>query len=160
VTTLRAALVFAIVVLIDAATTSGAQSKYLVIPLLSKTTSVQTQDMPPPGYSNGDVIFGTSLLRNAVAQFGKPRGAVVGRDEFRVTYKTDDSFTKRVTATLPGGTIVCQGTAYFAEPKQTILVIRGTGAFTKASGTCETSKTSPNRYGADSLNVYRIDIAR
>ena len=38
-------------------------------------------DHAPKGYPNkGDVVRATSTMRNAVAQFGRPKGAVVGRD--------------------------------------------------------------------------------
>lgn len=122
------------------------------------TGKLQVQDKLPKGTSKGDVIVGGSLLINAVAQFTKPNGAVVGRDHFRAVYSTASVATVSVTATLPGGTISCQGKSYTNRARVVLRVVGATGAFASATGTCEATKAPQNRYGADSLNVHRLQI--
>jgi len=99
-------------------------------------------DRPPKGSVNkGDTLSATSRLNNAVNQFGRPKGAVVGTD---VWVTTVISFTAntlrariRATVTLPGGTIRLAGTA--VETKLDVPVVGGTGAFAGARGTTDVS---------------------
>jgi hypothetical protein len=100
----------------------------------------------------------TSVLRNAVAQFGKRVGALVGRDRFRQVYETKTRAGIRVTASLPGGTITCGGKTDDGRGRQILRVTEGTGRFANATGTCEATPAPRNPYGADSLNVYRLQL--
>lgn len=144
--------------LLAAAAASGATDARLVIKLYSKSGSAQLTDKPPSGPSKGDVLVGTSVLRNAAAQFGKRVGARVGSDRFREVLESATVSSIRVTASLPGGTITCRGKRYADRSRATLRVTGGTGRFADAAGTCEASAAPRNPYGADSLNVYRLQL--
>jgi hypothetical protein len=100
------------------------------------------------------VVAGTSTLRNSIHhQFGKPDGAVVGRDKYRMLVESASVATVQVTATLPGGTIRCEGKIDLSRSRTVIQVIAGTGDFKGATGVCETRE----RDGRTS-NVYRLEL--
>jgi hypothetical protein len=154
----HAFLLVVLVALVGATVATSAQSGPRLIKVLSKTTNTDVLDKLPKGTSKGDVIVGGSLLINAVAQFTKPNGAVVGRDHFRAVYATASVATMSVTATLPGGTISCEGKIYTDRARIVLRIVGATGVFARATGTCEATKAPKNRYGADSLNLYRLQI--
>lgn len=109
-------------------------------------------DQKPPAGIVGDVVTGTDRLRNAVPQFGKPKGAVVGRARYRTVFETAAVAFVDVTATLPGGTIRARGQADFRRDSNVIRVVGGTGAFAGAKGTVE-EKALPS---GQTLNIYRL----
>jgi hypothetical protein len=146
---------------VGASVASSAESGQRVITVLSKTASTDAlRDRPPKGASKGDVTVGSSVLRNAVAQFGKAKGAVVGRDRWRSEAESANVAAFRVTATLPGGTISCRGRVDFRRARLILRVVAATGVFARASGTCEATRAPKNPYGADSLNAYKLAIPR
>ena len=125
---------------------SAASSRYLV-------------DHSPKGYPNkGDVVRETSTLRNAVAQFGRPKGAVVGSDVWITTIviapfgKAD---VKAVT-TVPGGTIRSVGTVTATQMTGTFRVVDGTGTYADARGTLRLRNT--NSSGSRAMIVYRLQL--
>jgi hypothetical protein len=60
--------------LLGAHVATAARSDARLIQALSKTTKEQlVKDKAPKGESKGDIIMGSSVLRNAVAQFGRPK---------------------------------------------------------------------------------------
>lgn len=65
--------------------------------------------------SKGDVVVVNSLLRNAVAQLGRPKGAVVGGDSATFTVLTTRQADLSVEMSLPGGTLWA-GAASASEP--------------------------------------------
>jgi len=116
-------------------------------------------DKAPEGYPNkGDVIRETSTLRNAVAQFGRPRGAVVGRDTWVTTVVTPPfaRLDVRETTDLPGGTIRARGTVTVLQTTGTFQVVGGTGAYRDARGTITLKNL--NSSGTRGLSVYRLRI--
>jgi hypothetical protein len=139
--------------LVATSSASGAQNGERVIRLFSTTDTTKERDKPPKGASKGDVINGTSILRNAVTQFGLRRGAVVGRDRYRLTFESPTVARVELTTTLPGGTIRCRGEFDLGERRNSIEAIGGTGIFRDATGACE----STEREGRSS-NVYRLQI--
>jgi len=88
---MRWTLAVALSVLLLAAAPSQAgreeRSVTLTIRLIgTAATSRYLVDRAPKGYPNkGDVVRETSTLRNAVAQFARPKGAIVGRDVWITT---------------------------------------------------------------------------
>jgi hypothetical protein len=145
--------------LLGAHVASGAQSSTRLIQVLSKTTREQlVKDKAPKGESKGDIITGSSVLRNAVAQFGRPSGAVVGRDQYRIVVETPNLAAIRVTVTLPGGTITCRGKLFHSRTRQVLQAVSATGAFAHASGLCTATNAPKNRYGANALNLYMLRI--
>ena len=53
-------------------------------------TSLRRVDRPPKGDGRGDVLYIRNRLRNLVAQFGKPRDALVGYDNAIYTFPLRD----------------------------------------------------------------------
>jgi len=129
---------------------TGAPQSERVIRVTATSISGSTQKKPPAGPA-GDVIVGSDRLRNAVAQFGKPKGAVVGKDTYRLVFRSAHVAAISVTATLPGGTIRCQGTFDDRRRSQLIRVVGGTGSFAGVTGTCEARPS-----GSGTLNTYRL----
>jgi hypothetical protein len=129
----------------------------MTIRLISTTTSyrVLTDREPRNTISPGDVIWAKSVLRNAVAQFGKPKGAIVGSDVGTITVLSATKAEVKVTATLPGGTV--RSTARNdVSGSQNMRVVGGTGAFENARGVCEVSAL--NASGSRARNVYRLRL--
>jgi len=140
------------------ASEKGAQAS-LTIRVISTPTREVLRDKPPMGLSRGeaskgDVASGTSILRNAVAQFDKPKGAVVGSDSYVFTFTSPTRAAIKVEAKLPGGTVRAQGRASVVTAPITISVTGGTGDYVGARGRSESSSLS----GARSLNVYRLRL--
>jgi hypothetical protein len=133
--------------------TAGQRSS--VIRLISIPGRTVERDLPPKGAPNkGDSLSGTSTLRNAVAQFEKPKGAVVGSDSYSITLTAPPRALVKARVKLPGGTLRLQGEASLAVNVIKVPVVGGTGAFAGARGTSAVSELS----GGRSLNVYRLRI--
>jgi len=63
----------------DTAATKSVTIRILITPVMRTFTDVAPKTHPMTGeYTKGDTLKGTSILRNAVPQFGKPNGARVG----------------------------------------------------------------------------------
>jgi len=110
---------------------------------------------PPESFGNvGDKVRAKNSLRNAVAQFGRPKGALVGSDLQTVTVTSLTPTRVRVTVsvTLPGGTLRAAGTV--TSPKQALPVIGGSGDFAGARGTTEVKSLDAD--GDPALNIYRL----
>jgi hypothetical protein len=122
-----------------------------VIKVVSTSISSGRRQNPPPGIV-GDTVFGSGRLRNAVPQFGKPKGAIVGRDRYKSVFLTSAIASVDVTATLPGGTIRARGKADFRLARNVIQVVGGTGMFAGAKGTAEERVTQ----SGETFNVYRL----
>lgn len=116
-------------------------------------------DHAPKGYPNkGDVVRATTTLRNAVAQFVRPKGAIVGNDIW-ITTIVIAPFGKagvKATTTLPGGTIRASGSVTAAQTSATFRVVGGTGTYARAHGTI--SWRNLNAGGSRGLSVYRLQL--
>jgi hypothetical protein len=125
-----------------------------VIRLVSTTTSYRATDTKPKGASAGDRQVFTSSLRNAAAQFGRPKGAVVGTDRSALVLTAAGRAQMTTVAKLPGGTLVVRGLLSDAgKGAVSIPVVSGTGRFDGARGTLTILKpTGPKTAG----NVYRL----
>jgi hypothetical protein len=135
----------------------GADSKAMTIRVTSTTTALEVvKDRAPTNVlSAGDVIRARSTLRNAAAQFGRPKGAVVGRDVGVVTLVSSTEGNVKVTTSLPGGTIRSSGKDT-PVPNQSLRVIGGTGTFAGARGVLEVRTLDLRSRRA--LNVYRLQL--
>ena len=135
----------------------GAGSKSMTIRLTSTTTALEVvRDREPTNVlSAGDVIRARSTLRNGVAQFGRPKGAVVGRDVGVVTMVASAEGNVKVTTSLPGGTIRSSGKDTGAL-NESLRVIGGTGRFAGARGVVEVRLIDLRSRRA--LNVYRLQL--
>jgi hypothetical protein len=126
----------------------------LTIRLISTVGRVTYRDRPPQGPSKGDVISGPSVLRNAVKQFGRAKGAVVGHDFEVLTLSSATTGVTRATVYLPGGTLRVRGRWSSKATSETVPVVGGTGRYANARGTAYVRDLSGKR----SLNVYRLQI--
>jgi hypothetical protein len=126
----------------------AAPSTGIVITVKSVTTASIPRDTPPKGASKGDRIVMRDRLLNVGRQFGKPAGAVVGRDEGVLVLTDPTSGTFDGVTTLPGGTIRLHG--IIRDGFETFTVVGGTGRYAHARGTVSVGR------GASPLNVYRI----
>jgi len=125
-----------------------ARTAALVITVRSVTTASIPRDTPPKGASRGDRVVMRDRLVNVHRQFGKPAGAIVGRDEGVLVLSSPTSGTFDGVTTLPGGTMRLHG--IIRDGFETFTVTGGTGRYASARGTISIgSGTSP-------LNVYRI----
>ena len=144
---------------IPATASDHANGKLMTIRLIStEGPGGVVKDVPPRTldrgvFSRGDKVTGTSILRNDVAQLGKPKGARVGTDRYVITANAPPKVLINVVVTLPGGTIRARGERLFKDPI-VISVIGGTGAFAGARGTSEARSLS----GGRTLNVYRLRV--
>ena len=127
----------------------------LTIRLISRVASSRVVDSPPKNVpSKGDVVYLREALSNQVAQFGKPKGALVGHDDYVGTILSATRARVRVRVTLPGGTLTVAGTvANTGTDNGVFPVIDGTGTFAHARGTC--SVRDRGRY---SINLYRLRV--
>ena len=122
------------------------------ISVISITTSSKATDKSPKGPSAGDTYVTTSRLVNAVAQFGRKKGAVVGTDRATTTFSAVRSARIAGTATLPGGTLTVRGRLKEqADSTFVAPVVSGTGAFKGARGTVTINGTDKR-----ASNVYKL----
>jgi hypothetical protein len=125
----------------------------LVIRLISKNSVVAFDDKAPKNkLGPGDRIVTKSTLRNEVAQFGKPKGALVGRDWATATIVSNTAIDTHGYAVLPGGRILFAGRVRTAADPSAIPVTGGTGRFAHARGTASARDVA----GATAINVYRL----
>jgi dirigent-like protein len=146
---------FLVACLLTLATQAEAtRSGVMTIRLLSRVSSSRVVDRAPKhAWNKGDVVYIRSALRNQVAQFGKPKGALVGHDYAVDTFLSATRAKVTVQVTLPGGTLIVRGQVSQATSGGVLPVVGGTGRFAHARGTC--SVRDRNRY---SINVYRLQL--
>jgi len=127
----------------------------MAIRLISTFASGREVDIAPKGrLSKGDKAYVRSDLRNAVAQFGKKKGALVGRDDAIFTITSPPTAHLKVAAKLPGGTIRSQGQMRLAQHSVVLRVVGGTGRFAGVRGTMDAKDLG----GGRTLNVYRLQL--
>ena len=161
---MRWTLAVALSVLLLAAAPSQAgreeRSVTLTIRLIgTAATSRYLVDRAPKGYPNkGDVVRETSTLRNAVAQFARPKGAIVGRDVW-ITTIVISPFGKadvKAATTVPGGTIRAVGTVTATQTTGTFRVVGGTATYERARGTL--GLRNLNASWSRAVIVYRLQL--
>jgi hypothetical protein len=146
-----------LVMALPAAASDAAAAKSVTIRVYVEEVTQSIKDVPPKTlvgyeYTKGDTIHGTEILRNAVRQFNKPKGAKVGTDRyviFAVAYqKVRVDFVTR----FPGGTVHLHGEGKPGSGK--VPIVGGTGLYAGATGVAE------GRHLADGkkLNIYRLQI--
>ncbi|HST18575.1 MAG TPA: hypothetical protein VLK36_12960 [Gaiellaceae bacterium] len=143
---LRAAVLSACVSFVmplAAATSDAAPTKSVTIRVLVQPVTRSIKDVPPKTlsrgeYSKGDTITGTSVLRNYVRQFGKPKGARVGTSKGVTTALSPQTARSEAVARLPGGTVHASGTGNIG-PTAKVPIVGGTGVYAGATGVVEGS---------------------
>jgi Dirigent-like protein len=157
---IAAAVLFVLLTALPVRAASDAGAKTITYRLISSTYSGETvvDRAPMNVVSAGDVIVVTSLLRNAAAQFGRAKGAVVGGDAMRFTVLTKTTADMTLEMTLPGGTIRASGRVRLG-PVQTYAVRGGSGKFAHARGQGE-SRALTGKFGSNDrrTKVYRLRL--
>ena len=137
--------------------TAGARPDATVIRIISVTTALKAHQASPKGPSKGDYVILDDRLANAVAQFGKKRGALVGTDHAVETNIGGNRVTIDGYARLPGGTIRFKGEFKIASSGiASVPVVGGTGDFQFAKGTVAIENLSKD--GRTALNVYSLKL--
>ena len=158
--TLVAALLCMLLVALPVQAAPHAGTRTITIRLISTPYSAETIVDRAPKHlaSKGDVIVTTSFLRNAIAQLGRPKGAVVGGDSATFTILTSTHADLSVEMSLPGGTLRAGGRVRLGHV-QTYPVTGGTGRFAHARGTGE-SRALASKWGSSNrrLKVYRVRL--
>ncbi len=147
-------LVIALAAVPDAAAATSVTIRVLVMP-----TTRTIKDVPPRTFrlrgewSKGDTLSGTSVLRNAVPQFGKPKGARVGASSFTDVALSSELVRTDGVAGLPGGAVHIRGVARIG-PTVELPVIGGTGVYAGATGVVQGRHLA----NGDTLNVLRVHV--
>jgi hypothetical protein len=127
----------------------------MTIKVVSVLASFGHTDVDPKGLSAGDRVKMTDRLYNAVPQFGKARGVLVGSDSATLTILAGGRTASfRGVARIPGGTVVMRGVVGLADAGST-KVVGGTGRFAKATGRVAVGPASKN---GRALNVYYLTL--
>ena len=118
----------------------------------------QPVDLPPRNVVNeGDRILVESQLKNAVPQFGRPKGSIIGVDYSTITYVSQTERLVNVQITLPGGGLQLRGSIPVeggAAAVVKIPVVGGTRDFAGATGVSEARSAE----GSQTLNIYRLRL--
>jgi hypothetical protein len=155
-----AALLFMLLVALPVQAASHPGARTITLRLISTGYEGQTvvDRTPKHVVSKGDVIVATSFLRNAVAQLGRAKGAVVGGDNATFTILTTTHADMRVELSLPGGMLRAGGRVRLGAA-QTYTVTGGTGRFAHARGTAASSALASKWGGGNRrMNVYRLRL--
>ena len=115
-------------------------AREMTIRLLSTDTDskVLTDRTPIGRASKGDLIVVSATLRNAVAQFGRSKGSVVGNATTVFTIRSRMLADVIVESSLPGGWLRAAGRTRLGA-RQMYTVTGGRGRFALARGTGEST---------------------
>jgi hypothetical protein len=142
---------------LPAAASDAAIAKSFTIRVYVKEVTQSIKDVPPKTlvgfeYTKGDTIRGTEILRNAVRQFNKPKGANVGTDRYVILAVAYQKVRADFVARFPGGTVHAHGEGRPGSGK--VPIVGGTGLYAGATGVAE-GRHLPN---GKKLNIYRLQV--
>ena len=149
----------ALVIALPAAASDAAAAKSVTIRVFVMPVERSIKDVPPKTlrlaheYTKGDTFSGTSILRNAVRQFDKPKGARVGTDSFVITAVSLQTVRADFVARFPGGTVHAHGEGKIGS-KPELPIVGGTGLYAGATGFVEGRHVA----SGDTLNIYRLQV--
>lgn len=157
---LRAAVLLAsvsVVMALPTAASEAATAKSVTIRVYVKEVTQSVKDVPPKTlvgfeYTKGDTVRGTELLRNAVRQFNKPKGATVGTDRYVIFAVAYQKVRVDFVVRFPGGTLHAHGEG---KPGSGMVpIVGGTGVYTRATGVIEGQHLA----NGEKLNTYRLQV--
>jgi hypothetical protein len=146
---LRAAVLLAslsVVMALPAAASDTAAARSVTIRVFVMPVTRSFKEVAPKThgtrgeYTKGDTSSGTSILRNAVRQFDKPKGASVGTGSFAITAVSAQRVRFGAAARFPGGTVHARGLAKI-EPNPKVPIVGGTGLYAGATGVATSPST-------------------
>jgi hypothetical protein len=159
---LRAAVLLAsvsVVIALPAAASDGATAKSLTIRVYVTEVTQSIKDVPPKTlrlggeYTKGDTVRGTEVLRNAVRQFDKPKGANVGTDRYVIIGVALQKVRVDFVTSFPGGTVHAHGEGK-RPSKPEVPIVGGTGRYAGATGSIEGQHLANGK----KLNIYRLQV--
>jgi hypothetical protein len=158
---LRAAALLAavsVVMTLAAGCSDDGAAKSVTIRVFVTPDTRSVKDVPPKTinlgeHTKGDTISGTSILRNAVRQFGKPKGARVGTSSFVLIALSAQRVRDDGVARFPGGTVHVRGVGKI-EPNPKVPVVGGTGLYAGATGFAE-GRVLPS---GQQLDIFRLQV--
>jgi len=146
-----------LVMALPAAASDTATAKLFTIRVYVTEGAQSIKDVPPKTlvgfeYTKGDTIRGTEILRNAVRQFNKPKGADVGTDRYVIFALALQKVSVDFVVKFPGGTVHAHGVG--KPGSGTVPIVGGTGLYAGATGVAE------GRHLANGLklNIYRLQV--
>jgi hypothetical protein len=144
---------------LPAGCSDGAAAKSVTIRVFVMPVTRHVKDVPPKRFnlgekSKGDTFSGTSILRNAVPQFGKPKGARVGTDRFVEVWLTPKKLSIDAVGRLPGGTLHVHGVGSIETNRPKVPIVGGTGVYAGATGSVE-GQVLPS---GQQLNIFRLHV--
>ena len=156
----RAAVLLASVSLVMAlppAASDAATAKSLTIRVYAKDVTQSIKDVPPKTlvgfeYTKGDTIRGTEILRNAVRQFDKPKGADVGTDRYVIVAVAYQKVRVDFVVRFPGGTVHAHGEGKPGSGE--VPIVGGTGLYAGATGVA----AGRHLANGQKLNIFRMQI--
>ena len=134
---------------------SGSKSESMTLRFVWKLSHERLSvDLPPKGKVNrGDQIRARSTLRNAVAQLGRPKGAIVGHEVAIFDVVSPRKARILIQLTLPGGGFDASGAASTAPWHGPLRVSRGKGRFRGVRGT-----GTLRQFFDRSTSVFRLEL--
>jgi len=144
---------------LPAAAADAAATKSFTIRVYVKQVTQSIKDVPPKTlglaheYTKGDTISGTEILRNAVRQFNKPKGANVGTDRYVITTVAWQKVRVDFVTRFPGGTMHAHGEGKIGS-KPKVPIVGGTGLYAGATGVIEGQHLA----NGEKLNIYRLQV--
>ena len=148
-----------LVIALPAAASDAATAKSFTIRVYVKQVTQSIKDVPPRTlrlaheYTKGDTIRGTEILRNAVRQFNKPKGAIVGADRYVIIAVAWQKVRVDFVTRFPGGTVHAHGEGKIGS-KPKVPIVGGTGLYAGATGSIEGQHLA----NGEKLNIYRLHI--
>jgi len=147
-----------LVMALPAAASDEAAAKSVTIRVLVVPVTQSVKDVPPKTinlgeFTKGDTIWRTATLRNAVPQFGKPKGARVGTSRGVTIALSSQTAKSDGVAKFADGTVHTHGMGEI-RPNPTVAIVGGTGRYAGATGIAEFSHLA----NGTTLSVLRLQI--
>jgi hypothetical protein len=137
----------------DAVAAKSVTIRVLVIRAARSIKDVPPKTMNLGEFTRGDTIRTTDILRNAVPQFGKPKGARVGTGHGVTVVLSSQMARSDGVARFPGGTVHTHGVGKIS-PNPTVAIVGGTGLYAGATGVAEFSHLA----NGVTLSVLRLQV--
>jgi len=148
----------AIVLALPATASEAAAAKSVTIRVLVIRVTRSVKDVPPKTitlgqFSKGDTITTNDVLRNAVPQFGRAKGARVGTGHGVTIVLSSSRAKSDGIARFPGGSVHTHGVGKIG-PTARVAVVGGTGIYAGATGVAEFSHLA----SGTTQSVIRLNV--